>query len=281
MAAKEEEMAMKAVIEKEEDIPDGMKDEYKKSKVGDKEVFVLDIDGFTLHPSAKKLVDEAASTRIKLKTVSTALESFGDLKPDDVRAQLERIPELEAAAEGKLDEAKIGTIVESRVKARVAPIERERDQLKVKVGEQANTITTFQQKEVTRTIRDSITSAARKAKVVDTAVEDAIILAERVFQVGDDGTVVTKDNVGFTPGITPDYWLQDMQEKRPHWFGTSSGGGAGPGRQSSSFGENPFSHEHWNMTAQGKMIRENRSQAEKAAKAAGTSIGGPKPPPKK
>lgn len=274
-------MAMKAVIEREEDIPEEVKGEYKKSKVGDKEVFVLDIDGFTMHPSAKKLVDEAASTRIKLKTVTSALESFGDLKPEDVRAQLERIPELEAAAEGKLDEAKIGTIVESRVKARVAPVERERDQLKVKVGEQENVISTFKQKEVTRTIRDSITSAARKAKVVDTAVEDAIILAERVFQVEEDGSVVTKDNVGVTPGITPEYWLQDMQEKRPHWFGASSGGGAGPGRQTPSFGENPFSHEHWNMTAQGKMVRENRAQAEKAAKAAGTTIGGPRPAPKK
>lgn len=274
-------MALKAVIEKEEDLPEHAKDEYKKVKVGTSEVYVLDIEGHNAHPEQKRVVDEAAKTRIKLRTVEQGLAAFGDLRPDEVRTQLERIPELEAAAEGKLDEAKINTIVEGRIKTKIAPLERENANLKVKVGEHENTIKTYEKRDTDRTIREAVTTAARKAKVVDTAVDDAVILAERVFEV-QDGAVVTRDNVGVTPGITPESWLEDMQAKRPHWFNVGSGGGgAQPGRGILDFKDNPFTAENWNMTKQGQLVKTNRQMAEKMAKAAGTSIGGPKPAAKK
>lgn len=266
-------MAMKAVYKEGEEVPEEFKEHYKL--VG--KDHILDVDGFTALPAAKKLVDEAATRRIEVKKATDKLAMFGELDPEAVHVQLARIPELEAAAEGKLDEAKINTIVEGRVKTRIAPLERERDSLKIKVGEQDTTIATFKKDNTIRTIREAVTGAARTAKVVDTAIEDAVILAERVFEVAEDGNVVTKDNVGVTPGITADLWIQDMQEKRPHWFGTSQGGGAHPGRNTPGFTDNPFTHENWNLTKQGQLIKSDRSKAEKAAKAAGTSIGGPRP----
>jgi hypothetical protein len=82
-------------------------------------------------------------------------------------------------------------------------------------------------------------------------------------------------------GIEPEAWLTDLQTKRAHWWGPSSGGGAGGNRGGVDTSNNPFSHEHWNMTEQGKLVRENRAKAEQLAKLAGTTIGGQKPAAKK
>jgi hypothetical protein len=113
----------------------------------------------------------------------------------------------------------------------------------------------------------------------DTAIDDAVILAERQLEVLDDGNVVTKDKVGVTPGLDPLAWLQEMQSKRPHWWAPSQGGGAGGNRGGGNdfTGPNPFSNEHWNMTAQGKLVMTDPKKAEKMATAAGTSIGGMRP----
>ena len=224
-----------------------------------------------------------------LKT-KESLTVWGDLKVEDVMAKLDRIPELEAAAAGKLDEAAIEDIVSRRVtgtiKSQVAPLERnianltkERDTLAEAVGQ-------FQQKERTRTIHDNVGKALVEAKVIDHARDDAIILAERIFEVrADDNAVVTRDGVGVTPGLTPKEWMAEIQAAgtKPHWWGPTSGGGAGgAGGGGGGMPENPWTAENWNMTRQGQIIREKGKEfADKMAKAAGTTVGGRKPAPKK
>jgi len=42
-------------------------------------------------------------------------------------------------------------------------------------------------------------------------------------------------------------------------------------------GANPWSADSWNMTEQGRILRENRTKAEQLAAQAGTKIGAPKP----
>jgi hypothetical protein len=112
--------------------------------------------------------------------------------------------------------------------------------------------------------------------VLDSALEDVGILAERVLMLDDDGNVVTKDNVGVTPGLTPEQWLTELQAKRPHWWGPTAGGGAGGGRQGPS-GENPWSADNWNMTQQSAIYKQDPKRAEQLAKQAGTTIGGKRP----
>jgi hypothetical protein len=73
-----------------------------------------------------------------------------------------------------------------------------------------------------------------------------------------------------------------MQKQRPHWWPTSAGGGAGGGGGGFGGEPNPFSAEHWNLTAQGAIIRDKgTAAAETLAKAAGTKIGATRPPLKK
>lgn len=107
------------------------------------------------------------------------------------------------------------------------------------------------------------------------------MLAERVFEVDDEGNVTTKDGVGVTPGIAADVWLTEMQDKRPHWWPQSQGGGAGGSGGGGAGGKNPFSAEGWNLTEQGRLVRENPEKADQMAKAAGTTVGGGRPAAKK
>ena len=101
--------------------------------------------------------------------------------------------------------------------------------------------------------------------------------AERMFEITEEGQVITKDGVGVTPGVAPDVWLSEMQPKRGHWWPASTGGGA-KGSKGANFASNPWTKENWNMTEQGKILStQGREKAEQMAKAAGTSLGGRKP----
>lgn len=280
-------MAVKTTVENLEDVPEGLRDEYKetvdpKTKA---KIYVLDLEGLEQLPAVRTLKDENARRRIEASTASTKLkkfEAFGDRDPGEILQLLDRIPELEAAAEGKLDEAKIATIVEGRVKAKLTPLERELTTVKTTLGEREKELGDMRQTDVRRRITDAVSAAARGLKVIDAALDDAVLLGERVLEIDADGNVVTKDGVGVTPGLSPKDWLSDMQSKRPHWWGPTAGGGATGNRGApGGLGANPWTAENWNMTEQGAILRTDRKRAETLAKAAGTTIGGMKPKPKK
>lgn len=204
---------------------------------------------------------------------------FGDKKPEEIRAILDRVPELETIAASKnINDEKLNELAETRFRAKFAPLERELGTLKTAVAEKDTLIQQFQDRERTRTIHDGVRSEAAKSKVVDTAIEDVLMLAERAFEVDEQGNLVTKDLPGQTPGLQPSVWLQEMQAKRPHWWPASKGGGAnGGGAGGIDAADNPFSHKGWNMTAQGKLYQENPARATQLAQIAGTTVGGPRP----
>jgi hypothetical protein len=246
--------------------------------------FQLQVTGLPSQENVTRLEEAIRKERNDHKQTKDTLNRItnnGARQPDDIIADLDRIPELEAT-QGQIDEDKVNTLVEARIKARVGPVERERDQLKTQVEAKDKTIGEFEAKDRTRTIHDKVREDAVKAKVLPEAVEDALLLADRIFEVDDSGRVVTKDNVGVTPGIEPGVWFTDVQKTRPHWWGPSTGGGAGGNRGGGGDAtSNTFTHENWNLTAQGVLVNSDRPKAEQLAKAAGTTIGGQRPPAKK
>lgn len=269
-------MVLKAVLDTVDDLDEAIKPLYveKNGK------FHLDVEGVKPIDEFNVVHTALQKERTDHKKSKDRLALFGTLDPVDVSAKLARIPELELLAEGKVDDKKLEDLVSARLHTKLAPVERERDQFKAQIVEKDGVIQTFVTKEKTRTIHDSVIKAARAAKLLTTAEEDAIMLAERVFEVGDDGSVVTKENSGVTPGIGAADWLKDMQEKRPHWWEPSQGGGGRNGKGGGPTGPNPFARDTWNMTEQGTIIRTDRPRAERLAKAAGTTIGSGKPPAK-
>lgn len=270
-------MAFKMVLDSLDGLPEDVAKEYAERDGK----FHIQVEGMKPPEEFTRLQTSLTAARTDAQNLKSKLSLLGDRKVEDVVAALDRIPELEAAAEGKLDEDKLNNLVEGRIKTRLAPLERERDTLKNERDELKGRVEQFEGKEKLRTIHDHVRAAAKESGVLETAIEDALLLADRVFELSDDGKVVVKDNSGFSAGLQPKDWFGDLQTKRPHWWGASQGGGAGGNRQGGGGAEaNPWSHDGWNMTKQGEIFRKDSARAEQLAKAAGTTIGGGKPPKK-
>lgn len=243
--------------------------------------FHLQVTGLPAQGDVTRLQTALTTERAAHNTLKDRVKLLGERRIEDVVVELERIPELEAT-QGQIDEEKVNTLVEARIKARLGPVERERDNLKGQVTEKDKAIEGFTAKERTRTIHDRVREDAVKAKVLPEAIDDALLNADRIFEVDDAGNVVTRDNVGVTPGIAPSVWLTDVQKTRPHWWGPSQGGGAGGNRGGGGdTNKNPFTHESWNLTEQGALVQADRAKADQMAKAAGTTVGGQRPQPRK
>lgn len=267
-------MSLKAVVDTLDDIDSKFHELYTE-KNGKFEL--TGIEGVKTQADVDRLQSALVKERQDHKAVRERMSLLGDRKIEDVLSQLDRIPELEQAAHGKVDDNQLEKLVESRIRTKLAPIERERDAFKAKATEQEMLIENFTKKERTRSVHDEVRSAARKSKVIPEALEDALMLAERVFEIDEDGKVVTRDGVGVTPGVDASVWFTELQSKRPHWWGTSVGGGAGGSRSSVSSANNPWSAQNWNMTEQGRIYTENPKRAEQLARSAGTSVGGLRP----
>lgn len=275
-------MALKDIHDKVDEIPEEFRSLYTE-KGGKWEL--TGISGVKTSADVARLQEGLTKERNEHKATKDKLAAWGDLKPEEVTAKLDLIPELEAAAKGKLDDAKVEEIVARRVegtiKSKLAPVERENARLKAEAAEAKALAELLQGEKKQRKVHDSVRAALVASKAIPEAHEDALLLADRVFEVAEDGRTVTRDNVGVTPGLEPSAWIAEMQEKRPHWWPGSSGGGAGGSGRGGGGGAgagNPWSAAGWNMTAQGAYLRTNgRAAAEQMAKAAGTTIGGPRP----
>lgn len=225
----------------------------------------------------QRALDAEKKDHATIKTNWTGF--FGDKKPEDIRAILDRVPELETIAASKnINDEKLNELAETRFRSKLAPVERENATLKTELAARDAKLAEYDKRETTRTIHDGVRGEAAKLKVVDTAMEDVLMLAERVFELDEKGALITRDMPGLTPGLAPSVWLTEMQQKRPHWWPASKGGGAGGGNGGGNPADNPFSHAGWNMTAQGKLHQENPTRAAQFAQIAGTTVGGLRPP---
>ena len=189
----------------------------------------------------------------------------------------------------QFDDAEVEELVRKRVegelKSKVAPGEKKIKELEKQLMEIGEENGQFKAQNRTRRIHDAVRKVLVASKVLPGAQEDAMLLADRVFEIREeDGAVITRDQVGVTPGLDAAGWLTEIQESKRHWYPESVGGGAkgsGPGIGGVG-GPNPWSAEHWNMTKQGTYLTEHKiERATAMAKVAGTTIGGRKPMPKK
>lgn len=203
---------------------------------------------------------------------------------EDLQTELDEKDELQAridAGEGgeAPDESAIQKLVDARVRREVTPIQRERDrlaaeneELNTRVGDLSGTITRGK-------VESAIRDAATAAKLLPTAIDDALTAGGNIFELTEEGEILTRDNVGVTPGVAPDVWLTEMQERRPHWWPNSQGGGAGGSNDNSpNLSGNPWSAKGWNKTEQGRIVREQGiDKAKQLAKAAGVEVGAVRP----
>lgn len=232
-------------------------------------------DIMNVQEGLRKEREDHGKTRELIKT----WKALGD-DPAKIQERLDRMGELELAAGGKLDQAGIDKIVESRLVQKTSPLERKIKELETSNSELSGNVNSLLKTIEKRDLSEAIRQVAIDMKVVPTAISDIEFIASNYFEKNESGEFVVKaDAKGVTPGSDVRGFLKDMQKSKPHWWPASSGGGANGKGLFANADDNPWSAKGWNITKQGQYIRENgAAKAEEAAKAAGSFVGatGPK-----
>jgi len=202
-------------------------------------------------------------------------KALGD-DPSEIQAKLDRMGELEAAANGKLDDEKLQQMVEQRLGQKTAPLERQLKDTSATLEQVREENSQLKNSLISRDRNDAVRSVASEMKVLSTAMPDVEMVAGAFLEYDETsgGFIVKSDAKGVTPGADVRQFMKEMQKQRPHWWPQSQGGGAGGGRSFGDSDENPWSAKGWNITKQGQYIKEHgMAEAEKAAKAAGSKVG--------
>lgn len=244
----------------------------------DKTYLLTGVEGMKTQGDIDKVTAALVKERADHKSLREKFALLGDQDPVDLLAQLDRIKELEAAAAGKIDETKINEIVEGRLRTKLGPIERENKQLKDQIAAEQGVSAELRAKDQKRTIHDRARAAALKIGVIPEALDDILLYADNVMEITEDGRVITKDQVGVTPGVDPEVWLSEMQQKKRYWWPASqSGDSKGNGGGGGISGDNPWTATGWNITKQTEILTADPKRAEQMARSAGTYVGGPRP----
>lgn len=259
-----------------EEIPAGFEDLYEE-KDG---AFLFDgIEGggpVKTAADVTRLDAALKKERAEHKATKEKLKGFGDLTPealDELRSENETLKATVEAGGAKPDQAAIDKLVETRVAAKLKPLERDlataRQELATVTGERDG----LQKEKRSRRVIDAVREATvgeKGVKVRPTAMADIELLAERVLDVTEAGEVVTRDGSGFTPGLDPKSWLADIATagNRAHWFPENEGAGANGGKGGGNLNGNPFAGPKPNMTAIAQAIKANPKQARAQAIAA-------------
>ena len=270
------------------------KEEIPQEYVGlytekDGEWYFTGVTGMKSQADIDKVMTGLTKERDDHRSTKEKLRAWEGLDRTDVDAKLARLDELEVASKNSIPKAemdkKLDELAEVRAKNRMLPVERERDTLKKKLEEFEKTIATLTAEKTQRTIHDKVREAATTAKILPEVMADVLLLSDNVFQLTEDGQLLTKENVyGVDAGLTPESFFQTQQERRPYWWPTSTGGGSkGTGGKSGAGGTvNPWAAETWNLTDQGKYVREHgMEKAQQMAKLAGADLSGARPITKK
>lgn len=259
---------LKTIYDTQEEIPVGYEALYTE-KNGKWEL--TGVVGVKTQADIDRVQGALVNERTAHRATKAAFAPFEGLDAEAVAAQAHDLEEANAQlaaikADGSIDETKLEPIIAARVAQKVAPIEREKNALGRKLSDSEklvlaaqNEVTGLKSTIVTSNVERAIRDAAVAAKVLPSAIDDAVMRGLRVFEISeDDHRIITKDGVGVTAGLTPKDWFHDMEERAPHWWPNSSGSGTGPlNRPAGGYAgaNNPWSKAGWNVTAQGHLVK--------------------------
>ena len=270
----------KATYDAEADIPTQYADLFEERQ--GKWIIAKDaIEGWVDEGDIHRLSTANTKLRAELTSTKDRLQLFGETKPEDMHRVTQELEESRAALDlaGKPDDEKINNLVETRIKGRLAPLERELATVKSNLDTKSKEAEGLTSKITKGVISEAVRSAAGVAKVLGSAVPDVVALTSSIFEIVDINgreKVLTKDGVGVTPGLEPDAYFAEVGPAKPHWFAGSQGTGANGNRNSGGgyASDNPWSEENWNLTKQGQIIAQKGSdEATRLAKMAGSHVG--------
>lgn len=282
---------LKVIYDTKEEIPEGYEALYTE-KNGKWEL--TGVVGVKTQGDVDRVSEALRKEKVEHKTAKDALKAFEGIVPEEHLKLITELEETKATLEavkkdGTIDETKLDPIIQARVKQALGPIERNTISLQKQLEVQK---TAFAAKEaeaaelqrtiVTGNVERAIRDAAVQAKLLPTAIVDAVMRGSRQFELTDDGRIISKDGFGITPGLTPAEWFKDEVDRSPHWWPVSVGGGSegsGKGGQGGYRGSNnPWSKDGWSITKQGQLVKAlGDEKASAIAALVGCKIGDTKP----
>jgi hypothetical protein len=229
------------------------------------------VEGMKTSADTDRLQTALTAERKLKKEAEDKLALWGDRKPEEVIAILDKVPELEATAEAgrkKLDEKQIEAIVNSRV----TPLQKDLDKALASVKERDAKLAEHAARETRRTVFDAVRKLATESKASPEAYASEygglMLLAERLFTVDAAGQVVVKEGVAdLTFGShAKDVW-SDIQRQHSYLWPPSQGGGAQGSGAGAGGTANPFKGN--DMTARSEFAKNFPDKVDSMVKAAG------------
>ena len=259
-------MALKYEIESLDELDATLHGLYAPTADGSK--FVLDVEGVKPVGEFNKVYSSLEKERNDHRQVKSKLSAFGELSPESVTAQLARIAELEELAKGSaIDDAKLDSMVNARLNAKIQPEITAKEQYAKQAAELEKQVIHYQTIERQRRMSDEFTSKIKAAKIDPRFEETVMLKAESLFTETEDGKFVTKDGLSnVTPWMPFEVWLTEQQASNPYYWGDNVGGGA-KGSTSAFKGNNPFVT--GNLTEQAALWTSNPTLAEQLKRSAG------------
>lgn len=282
-------MALKAVITQEEydGLEEAVQGLYRKAQKGD--TYILDITGVDEHPSVVGLkntlskyreVAPDAKAMLKIKTDYDALvEAWADLDPEETKASLTRLAELDAGAPDISQQIEAAReAMRKKHEKELAERQTEIDGLKTQLGERSSYI---EELTTDRELEEGLSGV----KVLPELREAAKALIYRKYapkaeeskdELNGKTTYATKLKTKMGEVTSTEFFEWWTGEDEAQAFLPASGN-SGTGSRSSEGNlgrgkKNPWSKDHWNMTEQSRIYKENPALAKRLASDAGHTL---------
>lgn len=251
---------LKATYDSEDEIPEESRHLFEER--GGKWVMKR-IEGLVTDADVQRVrraLDQEKEAHKATKERMAAWDELGD-DPEEVRAKLDELPELRAKAENSsVDTEALKKAREERDEFWQRKYDKDMGKKDTLIADAEARAVTAETNLTNKTIADGLRDAALKMKITPSAIDDVLMHAGK-FKVEND-EIVTKES-----GLTPETWLEDEKDKRPHWYVPASGMGARGGKGAA--GGNPFTRGKFDPHAANDLIRKDAAQADKLAQKAG------------
>jgi len=265
-------MALKAVVENQSEIPEGVESFYEEQDGK----FVLKVEGLT----EKSKLDEFRNSNIELKKqvdeVQETLEKFKGIDPSIAREALEvkkQMENKELMEKGQFEEL----LEKSRVE-----YEGKIEALQKHSTEQESSAKKYKDELETYRITSAVQSAVNEAGTPQSsAVADILARAKNSWSIDEKGNLFCVDEQGKarysengSTYMSPQEWSKELIANAPHLFVPSNGSGANGSSELGGkvTGANPWMKESLNLTKQGEILKDNPTLAKQLAGEAGKEL---------
>jgi len=221
-------MALKATYDDKSSIPEKYQELYSEQ---DGKYVLTGVEGVKTQADIDNVQAALTKERGLHRDAENQLKAYDGIEADGLSAKLEELAKLQITG-GKLDDSKLEEIVAQRLELDRNSFKNKQDKLTNDLQAANSRIENLVNEKNNGLIESQLRDAAI-GQVNDTAMHD-VLFRSSLFEVSEDGKVLTKSDCGVTPGLEPKQWLDETLKQNTHWQKTSKGAGATGSKNGSS-----------------------------------------------